>query len=468
MKNLTERLKNDIFVDAIPKYSVNLNNEQYSILLEQQNDNYSQNWELFNISRSLLNEENKNTPINLRKAHIVLDILNNWVERNLDVLTYPLTKDSFENAVMKTIDLGDSQVISVLCGAFPNHTNYIVLQHMYKKDYTESLKIKDWFFNSAKNPETGIFYKDQINNKPKVENQKAINNESNKYNKENNYNKKNTNYPSSKTNIQNNQNENNYITKNMEKFINELDKCIENYNKDNVNNNFINTKSTESFLKNYLNNETYFTKDKNINEWVEKVFFPSLYHVKNVNLFLESFPNWRKNSLEMRLFEQHRIDSKSILDNKTIWGFIKQFTNKYPDYENTLINKLLPNVVTIENFTPQERFKFGKKILKPWCDNNEKLFKQRVLIWEKLGGSLFEKNYEKECLASWIRKEKNEKWNKVLDELYPSNKNSFYAEKLLNDQNIKSIDIKEDEYALSMEEIVNTIQEKKTNKFRMK
>lgn len=420
MKNLTERLKSDIWVDSIPAYKA----QKSDFKLEQTNDENSNYWELYNSANALFELYNtKDTtniqPINQKKAHTILNILNKWVEDNIEILTYPLVKDSFENAVIKTIEKDDISSFSVLCGAYTEHMMPIVQNYKFNLTDNKSLKIKSWI-NDLIKPKNEKILQQNIQSRHKLKEESATITEVAKY----------------------------YITNPMKTFIKLVnEECISKYKEDDA----LNVKTTDLFLQKHLK-DIYFTKENDINDWVVTVFLPSLLYINKVDKFINSFPDWRKSNINMRLFEKYKIDSKEILDNTFFWAFIKNFNKKYPEYENSLIEKLIPNVFTIERRTIQEKFKFGKKILKGWCDNNESLFKQRIKIWENLGGNMFEKNYENECLASWIRKEKNEKWNNVMDEMYPNKKKStYYTQQLVNSND--TTNVQKNDFIESMENI---------------
>lgn len=428
--NIRMRLKNGIWQDSIPNFGPSFSE---SIFLESTSVTWTDIWDKVKSSENVMNcinsyllgkENDIVNPISLKSLNTFLDKLDKWVADNDENLTFPPTKDGWRKAVYSTIENEDVDTFTILCGAFPEQIKSVV----NIEDIPQN-KIKKWWgsFNET----------NQIEVKDKVEIKSSS-----------------IPLPSDKKNIEDNTPDKKVFTKKPEgpyppnqdvkNNIEELNVLIEDINRSYEGSG---TTLIDDYCKrNFLNKNS-----KDATEWFTKVFFSSFQHMdeEKINFFIDNIPAWRERPVETRPLRN--IDVNNVLDDIAFWSSLKYMQKKVSYSKNQeILKSFVPSLLDISTLSVENKINIGKNMLK-WAKGSEDAFRNKLMMWTSMGGSITEQKNEvkngvfdskkgdnTESLIKWIAENKNPKWDTVVIEyakekdlnLYSWYPNDFKSEDL--------------------------------------
>lgn len=425
--NIRMRLKNGIWQDATPNFGPSFHESKF---LEPLESTWTDIWDKVKsnenimqcINLSLSGKENDIiNPVSLSALNNFLDTLEKWVVENEGNLTFPSTKDGWQKSVLKTIESNDLETFTLLCGAFPEQIKSVInIESMADN------KIKKWWgsFNKEVNlinedlpipePVSEISIEQPIDKK-EIE-QPVVEKESiapEKIGKKVFPKKPEGPYPPSQE---------------VKESVESLNKLIEE-----INSSY--NGASKTLIDEYCKKHCLRKDSQEATNWFSKVFFSSFQHMEedSINFFIDNIPNWREQPVETRPLRN--INTMDVLGDIHFWSGLKFMQKKVTHSKNQdILKSFIPSMLDISSLSVSNKIEIGKNMLM-FAKSSEDAFRNKLMMWTAMGGSLTEHKKEQnsdvfqskkdkspESLIKWIAEEKNPKWDNVVIE-YAKEKN---------------------------------------------
>ncbi len=435
--NIRTRLKNGIWQDAIPNFGPSFDKSNF---LEPLDSTWTDIWDKVKLNENIMQcinlslsgkENDIVNPVSLSQLNNYLDVLEKWVIQNENNLTFPATKDGWKKSVESTLENNDLETFTLLCGSFPEQISTIIdlstmpdnkikkwWNSFNKEEVLENKKEEVISTSLIKDDNTSITSievtkeKDTVINEDKVI-EDIISPVNDKQDKKVFIKKPEGPYPP------------NQEIKESIVSLNELIKEI-NQSYDGA---------SKSLIDEYCKKHCLRKNAKEATEWFSKVFFSSFQHMEEekINFFIDNIPNWREQPIETRPLRN--VDVMNVLNDIHFWSGLKFMQKKVTHTKNQQILKsFIPSMLDISLLSVQNKIEIGKNMLK-FAKGSEDAFRNKLMMWTAMGGSLTEYKKEpvndvfqskkdnlSESLIKWIAEEKNPKWDKVVIE-YAKEKN---------------------------------------------
>lgn len=426
--NIRMRLKNGIWQDAIPNFGPTFDKSNF---LEPLDSTWTDIWDKVKLNEnimqcinlSLLGKENDIVnPVSLSQLNNYLNTLEKWVSDNDNNLTFPATKDGWKKSVQSTLESNDIDTFILLCGSFPEQIKSVI-----DLDSMPDNKIKKWWnsFNKQEiiqenikeiEQEQKVIVKEDIAQatieKEITPNEPVVSNSDNK--------------------PINDKQEKKIFPKKPEGPYppsQEIKESIQSLNELITEINSSYTGAGKSLIDEYCKKNCLRKNSKDATEWFSKVFFASFQHMEEdkINFFIDNIPNWREQPVETRPLRN--IDTMSVLNDIHFWSGLKFMQKKVTHTKNQqILQNFIPSMLDISTLSISNKIEIGKNMLK-FAKGSEDAFRNKLMMWTAMGGSLTEQKKEPindvfqskkdksaESLIKWITEEKNPKWDKVVIE----------------------------------------------------
>lgn len=429
--NIRMRLRNGIWQDAIPNFGPSFHESKF---LEPLDSTWTDIWDKVKnhentmqcINLSLSGKENDIIkPVTLLELNNFLNNLEQWVSNNENNLTFPLTKDGWKKSVYETLEKNDLETFTLLCGAFPEQIKTVV-------DF-ESMpdnKIKKWW---------GSFNKElDLKNNIVVSEEKSLvhadtSNPLNEVDKNSIKGETLVSEPEKAEKI-----EKKVFSKKPEGPYppsQEIKESIESMNKlmKDINNSY--NGSSKTLIDEYCKFHCLRKDSTEATNWFSKIFFSSFQHMEeeSINFFIDNIPNWREQPVETRPLRN--VNAMDVLNDIHFWSGLKFMQKKVTHAKNKeILQNFIPSMLDISSLSVSNKIEIGKNMLK-FAKSSEDAFRNKLMMWTAMGGSLTEHKKEPtsdvfqsrkgttpESLIKWILEEKNPKWDNVVIE-YAKEKN---------------------------------------------
>lgn len=414
--NIRMRLRNGIWQDAIPNFGPSFHDSKFLEPLEstwtdiwhkvKKNENIMQC-----INLSLSGKENDIiNPVSLHDLNDFLNTLEKWVIDNGGNLTFPSTKDGWQKSVMRTVENNDIETFTLLCGAFPEQVKNVI-----NVENVVDNKIKKWWnsFNNEQDlvneivpdPVPEPIVKQQVD---KVEEPFVAEKEitaPEKSEKKVFPKKPEGPYPPSQE-----------IKENID-ILNDL--IIE------IKNSY--DGSAKTLINEYCKKHCLRKNPKEATNWFSKTFFSSFQHMdeESINFFIDNIPNWREQPVETRPLRN--VDVMEVLKDIHFWSGLKFMQKKVTHSKNQeILQSFIPSMLDISSLSVSNKIDIAKNMFQ-FAKGSEDAFRNKLMMWAAMGGSLTEhkkepasdvfqskKDSAPDSLIKWIAEEKNSKWDKVV------------------------------------------------------
>lgn len=429
--NIKMRLKNGIWQDAIPNFGPSFNESKF---LEPLDSTWSDIWTKVKynenimqcISLSLSGKENEIIhPVSLLDLNDFFNTLEKWVLDNEVNLTFPPTKDGWKKSVNASLEKNDLDTFILLCSAFPDQIKTII-----DLDSMPDNKIKKWWGSFNKEIELSEkVISTQENIQEMDKNTSIVESELNHIEPEE---------VVSKTIQEHEKIGKKVFPKKPEGPFppsQEIKESIESINKliNDINNSY--NGSSKTLIDEYCKKHCLGKNSKETTTWFSKVFFSSFQHMEedSINFFIDNIPQWREQPVETRPLRN--INTMEVLNDIHFWSGLKFMQKKVTHSKNQeILQNFIPSMLDISSLSVSNKIEIGKNMLK-FAKSSEDAFRNKLMMWTAMGGSLTEhkkeltsdvfqskKDSAPESLIKWIAEEKNAKWDNVVIE-YAKDKN---------------------------------------------